>query len=1003
LKILRLRLKNIHSLKGEMLIDFTLEPLASAGLFAITGVTGAGKSTILDVITLALFNKIPRFTAGSTRTISKNDIEGFGSVVTHHCDDAYAEIEYQTGDNQYRSTWSIKKNRNGNFNDYEMRIVDLSTNAILDLKKSEVPDKNEALLGLTYDQFIKAVVLSQGDFARLLKSNDTDRAKLLEDITGSQIYRKIGSKIFEQTRDKEKELEVLHAEMKNIEWIPDEEVALKQEVIEQNKSTGEQLSKTIDTLKVELINIDRKMELLEKIKINKNEKEALAQRKEAFETKRIGLEKHTLLNPYREQFNTWILNADNLNQLTNTIKDLEEKISRYKITQINILEAIKKLIRETVSPEIALNSLKSFEVRVLELQALRESIKNQGRQERENLDDFIKRNTSYIPQDVLSHKHPNVLMPAIVNRVAALMSTPLPMDGNIEKLTHSLEQVQSEIKIQERLIGKAEQYETLAKDIEEIDKWMEDNQKELELLPKTIASYQSSIQSMDKRLEEIAIDKEKWLAIASMDDHRNKLVEGEPCPLCGADHHPYAIDLPAKKVLDHELELKKIKNEKLDIEDALKKANQKKVDLDINHNIRLNRKQESLQKVESIKSDLQDNLSVTVLKDLISKMEEQETIYKEAIKKTQTLHILQDMEKIAIRLNEKMEEYNNKDAAFKELYSGHDIKVESQSLQDQLIQIRDSILVTQTNLKSNNDTYKSLIAKQEQLTASLKDDVKKLGYDSIATAQQAILLDQDVQEWTSEKAEILLIEQDLKTKNNNLVSELNRYENVIVTADHKNDIEKSIGQFTTEHTNLMLETGKLTKELEKSNEQKNKFKAKQLNIDKFIQDTDPLFKLNHLIGDKEGNKYAKFAQNLNLSHLIQLTNLRLQKLTDRYTLKNTEITQDFKIIDRYQMDTVRSVKTLSGGETFIVSLALALSLSDMAAKNVRLDSLFIDEGFGSLDQESLEVALTTLEKLQSENNRSIGIISHVESLKERINTQIRVNKNGQGYSLIEIV
>ena len=73
-----------------MLIDFTLEPLASAGLFAITGVTGAGKSTILDVITLALFNKIPRFTAGSTRTISKNDIEGFGSVVTHHCDDAYA-------------------------------------------------------------------------------------------------------------------------------------------------------------------------------------------------------------------------------------------------------------------------------------------------------------------------------------------------------------------------------------------------------------------------------------------------------------------------------------------------------------------------------------------------------------------------------------------------------------------------------------------------------------------------------------------------------------------------------------------------------------------------------------------------------------------------------------------------------------------------------------------------------------------------------------------------
>jgi exonuclease SbcC len=97
------------------------------------------------------------------------------------------------------------------------------------------------------------------------------------------------------------------------------------------------------------------------------------------------------------------------------------------------------------------------------------------------------------------------------------------------------------------------------------------------------------------------------------------------------------------------------------------------------------------------------------------------------------------------------------------------------------------------------------------------------------------------------------------------------------------------------------------------------------------------------------------------------------------------------------------VKTLSGGETFIISLAMALSLSDMASKNVRLDSLFIDEGFGTLDPETMEVALITLEKLQSEGNRMIGIISHVESLKERIATQIKVVKSNQGYSTIEIM
>ena len=149
---------------------------------------------------------------------------------------------------------------------------------------------------------------------------------------------------------------------------------------------------------------------------------------------------------------------------------------------------------------------------------------------------------------------------------------------------------------------------------------------------------------------------------------------------------------------------------------------------------------------------------------------------------------------------------------------------------------------------------------------------------------------------------------------------------------------------------------------------------------------------------------ALLRRGLTLKKLVLLTNERLQKLNDRYLLDMPleEEDDDLVIIDTYLGEERRSVKTLSGGETFIVSLALALALSDLASKNVKIESLYIDEGFGSLDPEALDVAISTLEQLQVESNKTIGIISHVDSLKERIETQIQLEKNSSGFSKIVI-
>ena len=149
-------------------------------------------------------------------------------------------------------------------------------------------------------------------------------------------------------------------------------------------------------------------------------------------------------------------------------------------------------------------------------------------------------------------------------------------------------------------------------------------------------------------------------------------------------------------------------------------------------------------------------------------------------------------------------------------------------------------------------------------------------------------------------------------------------------------------------------------------------------------------KLHGLIGSADGKKYRNFAQGLTFEVLVSHANRQMEKMTDRYLLiRDDEQPLELNVVDNYQSGEIRSTKNLSGGESFIVSLALALGLSKMASRKVRVDSLFLDEGFGTLDEEALETALETLSGLQ-QDDKLIGIISHVSALKDRISTQITI-------------
>lgn len=199
---------------------------------------------------------------------------------------------------------------------------------------------------------------------------------------------------------------------------------------------------------------------------------------------------------------------------------------------------------------------------------------------------------------------------------------------------------------------------------------------------------------------------------------------------------------------------------------------------------------------------------------------------------------------------------------------------------------------------------------------------------------------------------------------------------------------------------LSQKIGAIDQKLKDNDSQKGQQAAQLIAINEQKQKLQVWQQLHTLIGSADGKKYRTFAQGLTFEVMISHANTQLQRMSDRYLLIHDDSNPlELNVIDNYQGGDIRSTKNLSGGEGFIISLALALGLSQMASHNIRVDSLFLDEGFGTLDEESLDIALDTLTSLQQEG-KLIGIISHVQALKDRILTQIKVEKLSGGFSQI---
>ena len=239
MKILKIKLLNINSLKGEFEIEFE-KFLKDESLFAITGPTGAGKSTILDVITCAMYARTPRLT-------NPNDL------MSRHTAEALCEVEFEVKGKVYRTSWSQKRARKsaaGAFQSAKMELVDLDANKIIITGLREVPKHIEELSGLDFDRFSQSMMLAQGSFDAFLKAKEADRSTLLEKITGTQIYNKISKEIYETHTLYKSEIELSKKELESINLLEEEVFNSIKQSYELNKIQKLQIDNSLKELRV---------------------------------------------------------------------------------------------------------------------------------------------------------------------------------------------------------------------------------------------------------------------------------------------------------------------------------------------------------------------------------------------------------------------------------------------------------------------------------------------------------------------------------------------------------------------------------------------------------------------------------------------------------------------------------------------------------------------------------------------------------------------------------
>lgn len=1024
MKILAIRGKNLASLEGEFEIDFTSEPLRSAGIFAITGPTGAGKSTILDALCLALFDNAPRLNKAEQLKIEDDNqdnitLKDCRNILRKGTGEGYAEVDFVAlnGD-KYRAQWTVRRARgkaNGALQNTVIRLENLSSSSEEQGTKRDLLNRITEIIGLTFDQFTRAVLLAQGDFATFLKAKQNEKAELLEKLTGTEIYSKISTLIYERTGEAKTVLDILKQRMADVRLLTDEELA----AFNQEKET---LSEQSEPIKQQLSRIEKNVNW---IKQEEQIKQEITQADNDLKTIQSKIQEAAPRYEYMATF-------DLSQEIRDSYLDLENKQKQQAGLKANLHEKTEEK--------------KRIDEKLLRIETDLKTAKSQ-------LDELEQKYTALKPT-LTKAKELDIQIKTVTEKKA-----------EIQKELESLQKQQKEA---EQNLSAFQTQLQKAKDTKDtLKKWYADNEQYKEIVPRidliinlidtanTTKKQQESISkslessqvmlktyhNQSKQLEEEA-ERLNNLLPTEILDLREKLEEGKPCPVCGSIHHPLNMYTDQQNSVN-EKELEAAKKKTSEAITTVKQA--------------IENTQKSITTYEAHLKTFQSQFEtgITGLKQYLSPLPDWETKLEQNSlqnsltqiarlwndNKTKAETATQQIETLTVRIESEdknlskiKEEQAKKTEALAQqtkLLNNHTNERYSLLGDKSVDAIENKYTSLKTGYTQKYEQQRTEKEKTDSEKASVNGTITQLQKDIVANAEQTEQLVSAIKEWLNNSSHSITAEllKELMSKprewiaqEKNYLSEIKNQELVLSTTlkerttrltKHQESEHKPDKEITGEALQLQLIelSGKqeiISKRLTEiqvalvTHEQgKQRIKAFETELNTKEELHNNWAKLNELLGSASGNKFKTIAQGYTLDVLLDYANKHLADLSKRYQLEKIPSTLALQVIDNDMLGEVRTVHSLSGGESFLISLSLALGLSSLSSNRMKIESLFIDEGFGSLDIDTLSIAMDALDNLQTQG-RKIGVISHVEEMKERISAQIQVIKEANGRSRVKI-
>ncbi|MDL2213152.1 AAA family ATPase [Bacteroides sp. OttesenSCG-928-D19] len=979
MKILSIKFNNLASIEGTYEIDFTQEPLASAGIFAISGTTGAGKSTVLDALCLALYDKTPRFSVPSEnlflQDVGDNQIDqsDVRNILRRGTGSGFAEVKFEAVDgHHYRSRWSVKRlddNPTGTLMPQTMELFNHDTGEEILGNNDELLGRIFRLVGLTYEQFTRTVLLAQNDFATFLKSRESQKAELLEKLTGTEYYSQISRAVFIRNKSAHAEINFLKQNIKQIELIPEEELTQmsieREQLIPQREYASRQLLVLNEQLRIINVYNQQTKLLAEKQKEYQNLKEdfdAIFQRKDAQQQDYV---------EFREYMNSLEPELNKARELDIQIQNTEDKIQQQRNICLTASRKRKEMEKTVSDKELVfakeltwINNEPLSETNELRLKDLQTRVVK----EKATLQAMLAENEDRIEQ---------------LN------------EYSVNKLSEELHAIATEQqRLQEARI-KTMVWIGLKKEEERLANELADNKALLIKKEKELVSFRQQLEAKSERVKtlEKLCNTARVTMCKDVKSLRDNLPVGDPCPVCGSTSHPYQPDDNKPNTLYANIE----QEYKTHLEDYRQTADQCLIKA---------RDVQNLQELSHTLAERIEKLQIEI-KDTCPGSEAEQTIK----------HFDTALQKLVVRQENLLKQLNR----YQELYNKWQLVEEDVKKQRILFDtLKDTLNSCQLLLQHVNSEKEQLALMAEK---EVEDDFRLAALEKeldLLKAERATLLNGDIVQEAivsfQHKENQLLSQLELTTKeldkcNTAILLLEGELKQLTITVEAL-ELESRAIENVSALPRIIAEQKILIEKLDKrysfieakqAQQHDNKLKYHKLkaDIERKQKTVDKWEKLNWLIGSSDGAKFKIIAQSYTLNLLLLHANKHLSYLSKRYKLQQVPDTLALQVIDCEMCNEVRTIYSLSGGESFLISLALALGLSSLSSNNLKVESLFIDEGFGSLDGDSLRTAMKALEQLYF-TGRKIGVISHVEEMTERIPVKIHVEKGVNGRSRIDI-